>query len=95
MNTFILNAETSSLSIHHLLKQVEAGGVEVQDAQGKVLAIVLTPADLDAWTYAEAHLDLDQHRNVVQQALVRRGGVTTSQLLENAASAAAKHDAVQ
>ena len=95
MNTFILNAETSSLSIDYLLKQAEAGGVEVRDAQGKVLAIVLSPADLEAWTYAEAHLDLDQHKNVVQQAIGRRGGVTTSQLLENAASAAAKHDAVR
>jgi len=33
MNTFILNAETSSLSINHLLKQAEAGGVEVRDVQ--------------------------------------------------------------
>jgi len=45
MNTFILNAETSSLTIDHLLKQAEAGGLEVRDAQGKVLAIVLSPDD--------------------------------------------------
>jgi len=95
MNTFILNAETSSLSIDHLLKQAEAGGLEVRDAQGKVLAIVLSPDDQEAWTYAEAHLDLDQHQDETQQAVGRRGGVTTSQLLDNAASAAAKSDAAR
>jgi hypothetical protein len=60
-----------------------------------VVSLPVTPADLEAWTYAEAQLDLDQHKNVVRQAIGRRGGVTTSQLLENATSAAAKHDAVR
>ncbi|NOY30161.1 MAG: hypothetical protein GXP28_08275 [Planctomycetes bacterium] len=49
MNTFILNAETSSLSIEHLLKQAKAGGVEVRDAQGEILAIVLSPDDQRAY----------------------------------------------
>lgn len=95
MNTFILNAETSSLPIDHLLKQAEVGGVEVRDAQGNVLAIVLSPADHQAWIYAEAHLDLDQHKDEVQRAIERRDGVMTAQLLENAASETSEDDAVR
>jgi hypothetical protein len=87
MNTFVLNDSTAHLSIAHLLKQVQGGAVEVRDAAGKVVALVLSPADHLAWSYAEANLDLDQHRNDVQQALSRRGGVTTEQLLANAAAA--------
>jgi hypothetical protein len=88
MNTLVLNAQTASLSIEHLLKQVDSGGVEVRDTQGKVVAFVLSPADHEAWTYAEAHLDLSNHPNEVHEALGRRGGVTTAQLLEKAAAAA-------
>ncbi|MCI0334673.1 MAG: hypothetical protein L0228_15765 [Planctomycetes bacterium] len=90
MTTFILNAETAGLSIEHLLKQVGEGGVEVRDVQGNILAFVLSPKDHEAWTYAEAHLDLNQHMDQVRQALGRRGGITTSQLLEQAALAAKK-----
>jgi len=35
MNTFVLNAETSGLSIKHLLKQVEAGGGRGAGCTGK------------------------------------------------------------
>lgn len=91
MNTLILNAETANLSITHLLKQVDSGGVEVRDAQGNVVALVLSPADHQAWTYAEANLDLNQHQDEVRQALGRRGGITTAQLLTNAATAATKN----
>lgn len=95
MNTFVLNTETSSLSVDHLLKQVVPGGVEVRDAKGNVLALVLPPADHVAWTYAQAHLDIDQHKNEVQQALKRQGGVTTSQLMQNVDSKAANKNAPQ
>ena len=90
MNTFILNADTANLSIEHLLKRANEGGVEVQDPQGNVLAFVLSPTDREAWTYAEANLDITQHFGDVQQAMGRRGGITTSQLLEKAALAAEK-----
>ncbi|MEX0613297.1 MAG: hypothetical protein WD738_02500 [Pirellulales bacterium] len=90
MNTLILNSETANLPIEHLLKQVNTGGVEVRDAQGNVLAFVLSPADHEAWTYAEANLDLNYHQDEVRQALERRGGVTTLQLSANAVMGAEK-----
>lgn len=90
MHTLVFNSETANLSIEHLLKQVESGGVEVQDSQGRVVAFVLSPTDRQAWTYAEASLDLSQHTDEVAKAISRTGGVTTTQLLQNAASAVEK-----
>lgn len=88
MTTFVLNAETSGLSIEHLLKQVGEEGVQVRDAEGNIVALVFSPRDHEALTYAEAHLDLDEHLDRVRQTLGRRNGVTTAQLLEKAALAA-------
>ena len=90
MNTLILNTETANLTIGHLLKQVNAGGVEVRDAQGNIMAFVLSPTDREAWTYVEANLDLNHNLDQVRRALGRRGGITTSQLLAKAALAAEK-----
>jgi hypothetical protein len=88
MNTLILNAETANISIEHLLHQASGGGVEVRDPQGNVLAFVLSPTDREAWTYAEANLDIMQNWDDIQKAIGRRGGITTAQLLEKAAAAA-------
>lgn len=88
MNTLILNAETANMSIGHLLKQMSSGGLEVRDAQGNLVAFVLSATDQEALTYAEANIYLNQHSDQVRQALGRRGGVTTAQLLTNAAAAA-------
>jgi hypothetical protein len=88
MNTLILNAENAALSIEHLLKQVGNGGIELRDVQGKIVAFILSPNDQEALTYAEANFYLKQNEGQVQQALARRGGVTTPQLLANAALAA-------
>ena len=52
------------------------------------MAYVLSPVDREALIYAEAKLDLGQHRDEVKQALSRRGGITTKQLLEKAQAAA-------
>ena len=76
------------MSLEHLLKQLSSGGVEVRDAQGNIVAIVLGPADQEALTYAEANIYLNQHRDQIRQALAQHGGITTSQLLANAAAAA-------
>jgi hypothetical protein len=90
MTTFELNAKTANLSIGHLLEQVQKGGLEVRDSQGKILAFVLSPTDQEALTYAEANIYLDAHKDQIQRALGRRGGITTSELLAKAASAAEK-----
>jgi hypothetical protein len=84
MSTIILDPDTANLPIGQLLQQVESGGIEVRDESGDVVAFVLSPADHQAWIYAEAERDLIDNRPKVQQALGRRGGVTTAQLLENA-----------
>ena len=90
MKTLILNAETANLSIEHLLKEASEGGLELRDGLGNIVAIVVSPSDREALTYAEAKLDLDQHRDQVRRALARRGGITTSELLSKAAFAEKK-----
>ena len=86
MSTFVLNAETASLSIGHLLNQVGKGGLEVRDDHGNIVAFVISPGDHEALTYAEAQVDLNENTDQVRQALGRLDGITTSQLLEKAAA---------
>jgi hypothetical protein len=88
MNTFVLSPQTANLPIGELLTQAATDSVEVLDAEGNVLAYVLSPVDRQALIYAEARLDLDRHREEVRRALSRRGGITTKQLLERAQAAA-------
>ena len=95
MKSLILNTETSNLTVQNLLKQIDSESVEVQDMQGNVVAFILSPADTQAWTYVEANFDLDRHEDKVRQTLKQRGGVTTAQLLDNAASAALENNVGQ
>jgi hypothetical protein len=89
MGTLILNSETANLSVEALLKQVaKAGGLTLRDEQGNIVAVIWGAADQEALTYAEAHLDLDQHQDQVRRALGRRDGITTAELLSKAAAAA-------
>jgi hypothetical protein len=88
MNTLVLDSTTAKWSLEHLLTQIGSGGVEVRDASGNIVAVVLGPTDQEAVTYAEASICLNQHRDQVRQALTRRGGITTSELLAKAAAAA-------
>ncbi len=90
MHTFVMSSQTADASIADILKQAATGGVEVRDVDGKVVAYVLSPTDREAWTYAEANLELDQNGDAVREALGRRGGVTTKELLGNAAAAQRK-----
>lgn len=84
MNTFVLDAQTENLSVQALLTQAKGESIVVLDADGNALAFVLSPADREAFIYAQAHLDLERNRPAVKRALARRGGVTTQQLLERA-----------
>ena len=88
MNTIVLNAETSRLSIEHLLRQAEGGGVQVQDANGKIVALVMSPADQEALTYIEAIFELHRNKDKIRAASTRRGGITTAELLQKAEAAA-------
>jgi hypothetical protein len=86
MTSIILDSETGKLPLSQLIQQLGTGGVEVRDAQGKVVAMILAPADKKALTYAEAMVDLSQNRNQVRAAVGRRDGITTSELLAKAAA---------
>ncbi len=90
MNTFVLTPQTANLPVGDLLAQAASGSVKILDAEGNVLAFVLSPVDRDGLIYAEAKLDLVQHADDVQQALGRRGGISTRLLLENAQLVAEK-----
>lgn len=87
MNSLILDAVTARLPLEDLLRQLGDGGVEVKDSAGKVLAVLVGPIDKEALIYAEANIDIDRNIDQVRRALKRRGGITTSQLLANAAAA--------
>ncbi|RIK86975.1 MAG: hypothetical protein DCC67_02195 [Planctomycetota bacterium] len=89
MTTIVLNADTSQMPIARLIEQVNRGGVEIQDANGNAIAVVLPAAEHAALVYAEAFRDIEEHRSELQAALARRGGVTTAELLRRAAAAAA------
>jgi hypothetical protein len=45
-------------------------------------------AKREAFIYAEAYRDIAEHREEIERALMRRGGVTTDELLRKAAEAA-------
>lgn len=90
MNSLVLDSETAKLPLEHLLQQLGNSGVEIKDSAGKVLAVILGPMDKEGLTYAEANLDIDRHIDQVRRALGRRDGITTSQLLDNAAAAGDK-----
>ena len=87
MHSFVLTPQTANLPVQELLKRAASDSVAVLDTEGNVIAYVLTPIDREALIYAEAKLDLDQHREELRQALGRRGGITTQQLLEKAQAA--------
>lgn len=87
MTSIVLNSETAKLPLSQLLAQLGSGGVEVRDPQGKVVAMILAPADKEALTYAEAMADLTQNFEQVRAAVGRRDGITTSELLAKAVAA--------
>jgi hypothetical protein len=84
MNTLILNVESANYTIQSLLEQADTGVVEVRDSKWQVIAYVFVPQDREAWMYAQTHVELDRRHDAIRQALARRGGVSTRELLENA-----------
>ena len=86
MTSIILDSTTAQLPLQQLLQQLSSGGIEVRDSQGRVVAVMLGPMDKEALTYAEAMLDIAQNREQVRQALGRRDGISTRELLMRTAS---------
>jgi hypothetical protein len=83
MQTFVLAEHAASVPAT-LFRDAASGGIEGLDDQGKVVAFVLPPHDREAWTYAEARMEVLNHRDEIRAAMQRRGGVTTKELLEKA-----------
>jgi hypothetical protein len=84
MNSFVLTTESANLSIAHLLSQAGSGGVTVRNEAGQMVAVVLSSGDYEALTYAEAERDFELHREEVEQAMSRSGGIATAELLRKA-----------
>jgi hypothetical protein len=87
MTTLVLNADTSQMPIAQLLEQANRGAIEVQDSNGKVVAVVLSATEHEAVAYAEALRDVAENRDELKAALTRRGGITTAELLKAAGAA--------
>ena len=92
MQSFVLGDQTAAMSIEGLVQQAAVGGVEVRNQAGEVVAYVLPPNDRDAWLYAEARIDFEEHRAEIEAACARRGGVTTAELLAKAAALTERAD---
>jgi hypothetical protein len=88
MTTLVLNADTSQMPIGQLLEQANREAIEVQDSDGKVVAVVLSATEHEAVVYAEALRDVAEHRDELKASLSHRGGITTAELLRKAAGAA-------
>lgn len=88
MSTFVLSPETASIPVEELLARIAKGNITVLDEAGNPLAYVLSPVAHEELMYAEAQRDLDLHRSEVEEALERKKGVTTQELLKNAHNAA-------
>jgi hypothetical protein len=87
--TFVLSDQTASQPLGPLLQQAASGGgVEIRDGDGKVVAYVLPAHDDEAWLYAEARLYFAKHREEIEAAGRRQGGVTTAELLAKATAMA-------
>lgn len=93
MQTFVISPQTENLPIKVLLNQANQQSLAVQDTDGNLVAYVLSPAEHQAITLAEARLDLLLHQAEVQAARARRSGVTTDELLKHAQAAADRQSA--
>ena len=87
LQTFVLSDNTASQPVGPILQQAaSSGGIEVRDGNGKTVAYVLPADNREAWLYAEAQIYFEQHKNEIETAGDRDGGITTAELLKKAAA---------
>jgi hypothetical protein len=84
MNSFVLGPDTSQLTVGQFIAQAAPGGLEVRNERGEILAFVLSPADVELLTYADAERDFALHRPLIEEALSRNGGSSTAEMLRKA-----------
>ncbi|MCC7473888.1 MAG: hypothetical protein IT425_00710 [Pirellulales bacterium] len=90
MKTVILDSRSANLSLAQFLEEIGDGGAQLLDSVGNVIVFVVPPSNDEAFVYAETERYLSKHKEDIQRALNRRGGITTAQLLERAHAAALK-----
>ena len=90
LGTVTLGSASAALPFGEVVEQARQGGIQVKDSSGQVVAFVLPPNDLGAWTEAEALREFEEHRDEIRAAMARRGGITTKELLKRAQEAAAR-----
>lgn len=90
LGTVTLGTESAALPFGEVVERAREGGIQVKDASGQVVAFVLPPNNLAAWTEAEALREFEEHRDEIRAAMARRGGITTKELLKRAQEAAAR-----
>lgn len=86
MQTFVLSDQTAATPVGGVIAQAAGGGLEIRNAEGKVVAYVLSPADEQAWAYAEARVYFENHRHEFAAAAKRKDGITTAELLTKLAA---------
>ncbi|MDX1948581.1 MAG: hypothetical protein SFU86_24555 [Pirellulaceae bacterium] len=84
MQTLVLSDQTAAISLGGLIEKSAGEGLEVRDQNGKVVAYLLSPDNRGAWLYAQARLDFEEHRQEIELALTRKGGISTAELLAKA-----------
>ena len=89
LSTVTLGSDSAALPFGQVVEQAREAGIQVKDSTGRVVAFVLPPNNLAAWTEAEALREFEEHRDEIRAAMARRGGITTKELLEKAQQAAA------
>ncbi|HZL88490.1 MAG TPA: hypothetical protein VFB96_08980 [Pirellulaceae bacterium] len=90
LSTVTLGSESAALPFGQVVEQAREGGIQVKDASGNVVAFVLPPNNLGAWTEAELVREIAEHRDEIRAAMQRGGGATTAQMLEKARQAASQ-----
>ncbi|MGH8249006.1 MAG: hypothetical protein ACREUU_21575, partial [Gammaproteobacteria bacterium] len=72
LGTVTLGSESAALPCGEVIQQARQGGIQVKDSSGQIVAFVLPPNDLAAWTEAEALREFEEHRDEIRAAMARR-----------------------
>lgn len=87
MTTLVLDQTTQQLPLGPVFDQV-GEGIAVKNSEGKLLALVISPDDPEGLLYAAAFLDLYRNADKMREAMSRKSGITTAELLKKCEMAA-------
>lgn len=92
MTTIILDSHTSGLSLENLLQRAADGELQIRDAEGKVVAYVLAAAQQQYLASMQEIFARHSTPEKLREALQRRDGITTAELLKRCELAAQHAD---